>query len=179
MHWLDWSCTCYFELELLLLAEKAELEPVHEKKDAVVWTGDPRPTYWVTHFLVVAFIQLTRSFFLVFRSGNNCHNNSNYIRNWITFVKVVFWVNDKFRKWQNECFVTKWQLNFHFLWDILKKHIKLSNFCKRSFFDSIFLWFGHEPSWSRYLGWLVGRSVGRSVSTQISKQATLSKRPSL
>ena len=34
-----------------------------------------------------------------------------------------------------------------------------------------FLWFGHEPSWSRYLGWSVGWLVGLSVSTQISKQA--------
>ena len=45
---------------------------------------------------------------------------SNSISKWATFVKQVFWFNDLFRKWRNDCFVTKWQVNFHFLCDILK-----------------------------------------------------------
>ena len=44
----------------------------------------------------------------------------NNIPNWTTFIKQVFWFNDKFRKWGNDCFVTKWHLKFHILCDILK-----------------------------------------------------------
>ena len=32
--------------------------------------------------------------------------------------------------WQNGWFVTKWLVNIHFLWDILKNHTRLSNFCQ-------------------------------------------------
>ena len=46
--------------------------------------------------------------------------------------------------------------------------------CYLKLFHYLFLWFGDEPSRSRYLGRSVGRLVGLSVSTQISKQgATL------
>ena len=37
-----------------------------------------------------------------------------YIKHSI-FCKRSFWFNVWFRKWRNDCFVTKWQLNFHFL----------------------------------------------------------------
>ena len=37
---------------------------------------------------------------------------------------------------------------------------------------TFFLWFGHEPSWTRYLGWLVGFNANFNTRT-------LSKRPSL
>ena len=50
-----------------------------------------------------------------------------------TFVKEVFWFDVWLRKWQNDYFVTKLQLNFNFLYDILKLYTKLNNFCKRSF----------------------------------------------
>ena len=39
------------------------------------------------------------------------------IPNWEIFVKESFWFNSK---WRNDCYVTKWQLNFPFLYDILK-----------------------------------------------------------
>ena len=45
---------------------------------------------------------------------------SNSIPNWATFVKEVFWFEVYFRKWWNDCFVTKWKLNFHFSCHILK-----------------------------------------------------------
>ena len=45
---------------------------------------------------------------------------SNSIPNWTSLVKKVFWFDAYFRKWQNDCFVTKWQLNFHFSCDNLK-----------------------------------------------------------
>ena len=38
----------------------------------------------------------------------------NSIRTCATFVKEVFWFDAKFRKWQNDCFATKEQLNFLF-----------------------------------------------------------------
>ena len=67
---------------------------------------------------------LTFAFYVTFS------NNRPY---WTTFVKEVFWCNVYFRKWRNDCIVTKWQLNFHFLCDNLKWHTKLNNFCKRCF----------------------------------------------
>ena len=45
---------------------------------------------------------------------------SNSKPNWTTFVKEVFLFNVELRKGQKDCFVTKWQLNFHFLCDNLK-----------------------------------------------------------
>ena len=46
--------------------------------------------------------------------------------NWKTFVKEVFWLD--FINWQNDCYVTKWQLNFY-----LSFNKKFSNnFSKRS-----------------------------------------------
>ena len=54
---------------------------------------------------------LTFAFYVTFS------NNRPY---WTTFVKEVFWCNVYFRKWRNDCIVTKWQLNFHFLCDIFK-----------------------------------------------------------
>ena len=44
------------------------------------------------------------------------------------FCKEVFRFNVYFRKWQNDCYETRWQYNFHFLGDILKWHTKLNNF---------------------------------------------------
>ena len=40
---------------------------------------------------------------------------SKSLPNWATFVKEVFWFGVYFSSWRNDCFVTKWQLNFHFL----------------------------------------------------------------
>ena len=61
---------------------------------------------------------------------------SKSIPNWASLVKEVFWFNVLFRKCQNDCYVTKWQVNFHFLCNILKKYTKINNFCKRSFLIS-------------------------------------------
>ena len=55
------------------------------------------------------------------------------VPDWTTFVKEVFWFHTELGKWRNDCFVTKWQLNFHFLWKILKWYTELNNFCKRTF----------------------------------------------
>ena len=44
-----------------------------------------------------------------------CMTFSNIIPNWKIFVKEVFWSNALFRKWRNDCIVTKWKLNFPFL----------------------------------------------------------------
>ena len=55
------------------------------------------------------------------------------ITNWTTFVKEVFWFDVQYRKWRNDFFLTKWQLNFNFLCVILKKHSKLSISNKRNF----------------------------------------------
>ena len=49
---------------------------------------------------------LTFTFYLTF---------SYSMPNWTTFVKEVFWFGVSFWKWRNDCFVTKWQLNFYFL----------------------------------------------------------------
>ena len=38
-----------------------------------------------------------------------------------------------FRLWRNDCFVTKWLLNFYLLLYDFRKWIKLYSFCKRSF----------------------------------------------
>ena len=40
---------------------------------------------------------------------------SNIIPNWTNFVKEVFWSEALFRKWRNDCIVTKRKLNFPFL----------------------------------------------------------------
>ena len=58
-----------------------------------------------------------------------CVTFTNIIPNWTIFVKEIFWSDALGRKWRNDCFVTKWQLNFYFLYDILKYHTKLNNFC--------------------------------------------------
>ena len=46
------------------------------------------------------------------------------ILNWTDFVTDFVtdfsWSKDQIRKWQNNCFVTKWQLNFYLSLDILK-----------------------------------------------------------
>ena len=44
-----------------------------------------------------------------------CMTFSNIIPNWTIFVKEVFWSNALFRKWRNDCIVTKRKLNFPFL----------------------------------------------------------------
>ena len=44
-----------------------------------------------------------------------CMTFSNIIPNWTIFVKEVFWSDPLFRKWRNDCIVTKRKLNFHFL----------------------------------------------------------------
>ena len=88
---------------------------------------------------------------LIFSCGNICKNwavfffGSHCIFPFIPFLpssastqlnfsfeaEVAFF--PAIRKWQNDCFVTKWQHNFHFLCDILKWHLKLNNFWKRIF----------------------------------------------
>ena len=37
--------------------------------------------------------------------------------------------------------------------------------------NTLFLWFGHEPSWSRYMGCLVGRSVSTQRSCPVISAA--------
>ena len=54
---------------------------------------------------------LTFTFYVIF---------SNSIPNWTTFVKEFFWFDAQSREWRNDRFVTKLQLNFHFLCDNLK-----------------------------------------------------------
>ena len=44
-----------------------------------------------------------------------CMTFSNIIPNWTIFVKEVFWSDPLFRKWRNDCIVTKRKLNFPFL----------------------------------------------------------------
>ena len=44
-----------------------------------------------------------------------CMTLSNIIPNWTFFVKEVFWSNALFRKWRNDCIMTKLKLNFPFL----------------------------------------------------------------
>ena len=84
--------------------------------------SDEMTTLWPNY-------SLTFTFYLII---------SNSIPNWATFVKEVFWFDVQIRRWRNDCFVTKLQLNFHFLWGILKRHIKLNKFCKISFLIQFF-----------------------------------------
>ena len=44
---------------------------------------------------------------------------------YLLYTRKFFSINVYFRKWWNDCFVTKWQMNFH----IIKKHTKMNKFC--------------------------------------------------
>ena len=61
---------------------------------------------------------------------------SNGIPYWKTFEKN-FLILSLVRNWQNNCCVTQWQLNFHFLCHIFKKHTTPSNFCKIGFWYNV------------------------------------------
>ena len=60
-------------------------------------------------------------------------NFDSMLTNWETFVKEDFDLMLSLKSDEMTDFLTKWRLNYHFLLDILKKHAKLNNFCKRSF----------------------------------------------
>ena len=61
--------------------------------------SDKMTAFWSNDFLTNIFYEIT----------------SNCTQKWTNFVKEDFWFDDLFWKWQNECFVTKWQHIFHFL----------------------------------------------------------------